>query len=97
MKMEQQVTDITLAGIDGNCCVASSYSSYKGGIEIQIDTREDCRRKGLATVCGARLILECLSRDLYPSWDAQNQWSVSLAGKLGYRFDHAYIAYEVSG
>lgn len=76
---------------------ASSYSSYRGGIEIEIDTREDYRRRGLATACGARLILECMARDLYPSWDAQNKWSVSLAEKLGYHFDHAYVAYEAFG
>ncbi len=75
---------------------ASSYTSYKGGIEIQIDTRKDCRRKGLACICGARLILECMERGWYPSWDAQNRWSVALAEKLGYHFDHAYTAYEVS-
>lgn len=74
---------------------ASSYSRYRDGIEIEIDTREDYRRKGLAYVCGAKLILECLKRDLYPSWDAQNKWSVALAEKLGYRFDHEYIVYEV--
>jgi len=34
---------------------ASSYTFYIGGIEIEIDTREDERRKGLALVCGARL------------------------------------------
>lgn len=76
---------------------ASSYSRYKEGIEIEIDTREDHRRKGLAYVCGAKLILECLKRDLYPSWDAQNKWSVALAEKLGYHFSHEYIAYEITG
>jgi len=35
-------------------------------------------------------------RSLYPSWDAQNMNSVHLAEKLGYEFDHAYTAYEVS-
>ncbi len=74
---------------------ASSYSAYKGGIEIEIDTRKDYRRKGLASICGAKLILECLDRGLYPSWDAQNMGSVALAEKLGYHFDHAYDAYEV--
>lgn len=76
---------------------ASSYSSYEGGIEIEIDTREDYRRKGLAYICGAKLILECCSRGLYPSWDAQNLQSVALAEKLGYHFDHAYTAYEIWG
>ena len=76
---------------------ASSYSSYRGGIEVEIDTREDQRRRGLAYVCGARLILECCSRSLYPSWDAHNLWSVALAEKLGYHFDHSYTAYETEG
>lgn len=76
---------------------ASSYSRYDKGIEIEIDTREDHRRKGLAYACGARLILECLKKDLYPSWDAQNKWSVALAEKLGYHFSHEYVAYEVMG
>lgn len=76
---------------------ASSYSSYKQGIEIEIDTKEKYRRKGLAKVCGAKLILECLKRNLYPSWDAQNPWSVALAEKLGYHLDHEYTAYEILG
>lgn len=76
---------------------ASSYSTYNEGIEIEIDTREDHRRKGLAYACGARLIMECLQRGLYPSWDAQNKWSVALAEKLGYHFSHEYTAYEIMG
>lgn len=76
---------------------ASSYSSYRGGIEIEIDTKSEYRRQGLAAACGARLILECLERGLYPSWDAQNLWSVALARKLGYHFDHEYTAYEIRG
>lgn len=76
---------------------ASSYSTYGEGIEIEIDTREDHRRKGLAYACGAKLILECLKKGLYPSWDAQNKWSVALAEKLGYHFSHEYTAYEIMG
>ncbi|MCI8556946.1 MAG: GNAT family N-acetyltransferase [Lachnospiraceae bacterium] len=75
---------------------ASSYSSYKGGIEIQIDTQMEHRRKGLARACGATLILECLKRCIYPSWDAQNPESVALAEQLGYHPDHPYPAYEIS-
>lgn len=73
---------------------ASSYTSYRGGIEIEIDTHVQHRRKGLALACGARLIQECLDRGLYPSWDAQNLWSVALAEKLGYHYSHTYTAYE---
>lgn len=76
-------------------CGASSYTIYSKGIEIEIDTREDFRRKGLATACAAKLILACLEKDLYPSWDAANLKSVGLAKKLGYHFSHEYIAYDV--
>lgn len=76
---------------------ASAYSAYKSGIEIEIDTREDMRRRGFAYLCGAKLILECLKRSRYPSWDAQNLDSVALAQKLGYHFDHEYIVYEIVG
>ena len=75
---------------------ASSYSRYREGIEIEIDTRKDCRRKGLAYACASGLILECLKQGLYPSWDAQNLHSVALARKLGYHFSHAYEAVEIS-
>lgn len=76
---------------------ASSYSSYKDGIEIEIVTREDHRRKGLAYRCASKLILECLKRNLYPSWDARTMISVALAEKLGYVYSHEYVAYEISG
>jgi len=63
---------------------ASSYAVYSRGIEIQIQTRDDCQRQGIALACGAQLILRCLERNLYPSWDAANEPSVRLARKLGY-------------
>lgn len=74
---------------------ASSYSRYQKGIEIEIDTKQEYRRKGLASVCGAKLILECLKRNLYPSWDAHNKSSVALAEKLGYHYSHTYTAIEI--
>ncbi len=76
---------------------ASSYTRYNEGIEIEVDTVEEERRKGLATAVSAALILRCLDESLYPSWDAQNMNSVHLAEKLGYEFDHEYTAYEVAG
>lgn len=81
--------DVIVAG-------ASSYTRYLEGIEIEVDTIETERRKYLATIACAALILECLEENLYPSWDAQNMNSVHLAEKLGYEFSHEYIAYEVS-
>ena len=74
---------------------ASSYTVYKEGIEIEIDTRADYRRKGLGLACAARLIIAFLVRGLYPSRDAQNMGSVELAKKLGYHCDKEYVSYEV--
>lgn len=72
---------------------ASSYTVYNGGIEIEVDTKPEFRRKGLAAACSARLILECLQRGLYPSWDAYDLRSVALAEKLGYHADDPYTVY----
>ncbi len=82
---------------DGNIVSgASSYTRYKTGIEIEVDTAESERRKQLATIVCAALIVQCLEEGLYPSWDAQNMNSVHLAEKLGYEFSHEYVAYEVN-
>ena len=48
-----------------------------------------------ATAAGAGLILACLDRGWYPSWDAQNKESLGLAEKLGYHFSHEYLVYLV--
>lgn len=73
---------------------ASSYSRYREGIEIEIDTVEGERRRHLARSASAALILQCLEEGLYPSWDAQNLVSVSLARQLGYELSYEYPAYE---
>ena len=78
-------------------CGASSYSSFQDGIEVEIVTREEFRHRGLASACGAKLILECMERNLYPSWDARIPWSVKLAEKFGYHFSHEYAAFEIWG
>ena len=72
---------------------ASSYASFEGGIEIEIDSRPEERRKGLARACGAALILECLDRGLYPSWDAHDTVSLALAAQLGYHPDKPYLTF----
>lgn len=72
---------------------ASSYAVYDNGIEIEIDTNKEYRNQGLALACGSRLILECLNRGLYPSWDAHDLRSVRLAEKLGYHKDSPYNVY----
>ena len=73
----------------------NGYVGQSTKSEIEVDTVAEERRKGLATIACAALILCCLEENLYPSWDAQNMNSVHLAEKLGYEFDHEYTAYEV--
>lgn len=75
---------------------ASSYSIYNQGIEIEIDTHKEYRKKGFATVVAAALMVECLEDGLYPSWDAANLISVGLAEKLGYKMDKKYEVYQIS-
>lgn len=75
---------------------ASSYTRYKEGIEIEVDTIPAERRKGLASVVCSALILASLDEGLYPSWDAHDMNSVQLARRFGYEFDHEYTAYEVA-
>ncbi|MGV8979686.1 GNAT family N-acetyltransferase [Clostridium sp.] len=77
-------------------CGASSYTIYNKGIEIEIDTKEEYRRKGLALVCASKLILECLNKDIYPSWDSANRESATLAEKLGYHFESEYVTYAIT-
>jgi len=63
------------------------------GIDIQITTHPDFRRRGLATAVSAALILECLERKIEPHWSAANDWSADLARKLGYVEDFAFVQY----
>ena len=72
---------------------ASSYSRYREGIDIEIDTIREERHKGLGTAVAAKLILTCLDEGLYPAWDAANKLSVRLAEKLGYEFSREYVCY----
>ncbi len=72
---------------------ASSYSRYRKGIDIEIDTVREERHRGLGSAVAAKLILLCLDEGLYPAWDAANKLSVRLAEKLGYEFSHEYVCY----
>lgn len=77
-------------------CGAASYAACSDAIEIEIDTRPDHRRRGLARAAAAKLILACLDRRLYPNWDAANRESLALAESLGYRLEREYPAYTIS-
>lgn len=76
-------------------CGATSYSIYDDGIEIEVATHPIHTRKGLATITASALILDCLDRGIYPSWDGANIESVKLAQKLGYIFKESYDTYFI--
>ena len=73
------------------------------------DTQEDLLHRVMVTqpdvlgislyiwnrACAAQLILKCLEKGWYPSWDAANLWSVALAEKLGYHRGEEYMIYEI--
>lgn len=75
---------------------ASSYIRFNGGIEVEIDTRPDYRKQGLATIVGAYLIHYCLEHNLVPHWDAENDYSIRIAEKFGYTIDRIYEAFIIS-
>ncbi len=70
----------------------STYSYHKNGVEIQVDTKEEHRGKGLAKVASAAMIKEALQRRLVPSWDAANPTSQTIAGHMGYELGQQYRA-----
>jgi len=73
----------------------SAYARYSDGIELEVDTDPAYFRRGLARACAAAMMLECLKRGLYPSWDASGMISVQLAESLGYHRAEAYRCYWV--
>ncbi len=74
---------------------ASSYTRYREGIDIEVETLAEERCKGLARAVCAALILRCLDEGLSPRWDAANKMSVRLAEKLGFEFSHEYYCFGV--
>ncbi len=65
---------------------ASSYTVYKQGIEIEVDTRQDYRRKGLALCCAAQLILDCSGERHVSKLGCPESCLGSAGGKTGVSF-----------
>jgi RimJ/RimL family protein N-acetyltransferase len=79
---------------DGIFVAGASSAAIGGGrLEIEVQTRPDFRRRGLAAAAAAALILYALEHDIEPCWDAANEPSAGLARKLGYRSTGAYAAH----
>ena len=69
-----------------------SLMQCREGIHIGIETHPDFRNKGFATAIGAKLLVHCIERRIYPHWSAsdENGTSIHLAEKLGYVRDGMY-------
>lgn len=74
-------------------CLA--YSASEGVMEVRVKTQKEHRRKGLALACSAAVQLECMEKEVVPSWEATDQRSVELAQKLGYVHEKEYEVYQV--
>ncbi len=74
-------------------CVA--YGASEGIMEVRVKTKKEYRRNGLALACSAAVQLECMDKDVMPSWEATDQRSVELAQKLGYVHEKEYEVYQV--
>jgi L-amino acid N-acyltransferase YncA len=68
----------------------STMTVYDGGTELQVATREDYRKKGLALPSAAAMVRECVARSMRPCWDAANETSKHMALKLGYEYEGIY-------
>jgi len=79
---------------DGDVPVSgcSVYSYYSTGVEIQVDTKEEYRGRGLAKLASAAMMQECMRRNLRPSWDAANPTSRTIAGHMGFVLGSQYCA-----
>jgi hypothetical protein len=84
--------------LEGNEIVsaATTFAICAKGIEIQVSTRKEQRRKGLATAVAAQLLIHSLQERLDPNWDADNERSARLAEKLGYTPQGTYDLWLVA-
>src|SRR5262245_1380931 len=73
----------------------SSAAIGGGRVEIEIQTHRQFRRRGLARVVAAALILYCLEHGLEPCWDAANEPSAALGRQLGFHSTGKYEAYRL--
>lgn len=64
--------------------VVGCFTAYSDGVEVQIDTHRDFRGRGVASALGRRFLQEAAVRNATVYWDAMNEPSARLAGRLGF-------------
>lgn len=73
----------------------ASCARYKENVEVQIAIHPAHRGKHLACSIGARFVLECQKRKLYPWWDCANPTSEHIAKRLGYFLKQENCTYKM--
>ena len=74
-------------------CASSAFAAGENVIEIEIATKAEHRRKGLAACAASHLIKFCVENEVQPSWDAANAVSERLAKRLGFIKGSSYSAF----
>lgn len=82
--------DGKVASICYSACVVDGLA------EVDVMTRDEYRGRGLASLAVGRFILECLRREITPTWDCftDNTASMKLALKLGFKKSFSYNFYS---
>jgi GNAT superfamily N-acetyltransferase len=71
------------------------YTCYADGVEVEVDTHPDYRRRGFAGLVSRAMFAEAIDRGLAVGWDAMNGVSAALARSLGYTSSLQYQCLEV--
>lgn len=87
------------AVLDGTKAASWALSVYAGAgaLELGVETAISHRGQGLATVAADACLEACISRDLTPQWqcDQNNVPSVRLATRLGFVAGYHYLDYRL--
>jgi len=90
-----------ILAFDGDIPAGICYSAGNGlnKAEVDVFVEEKHRKIGLGYILGKKFIEECLKNNLTPGWDcySNNQGSVNLARKLGFRDNISYNFYNIDG
>lgn len=75
---------------------ATSMAVSRSSIDIEIETDENLRRKGLGSIVGARLVQYCIENNITPKWLAANEDSAKLASRLGFSRGKSYETFQIN-
>ncbi len=84
--------------LDGQTIVGgtSSFARFNGGYEIEIITKPEYRKQGIAKAVGAYFIKDTLKQGKNPNWDVAHETSKALAESFGYELERAYTVYAIT-